>query len=331
VHKSKILGTGSYLPERVVTNADLEKLMDTSDEWIQQRTGIRERRFVDEGVGSSDLGLQASLRALEQARLSPRDIDFIIFATLSPDYNFPGCGCLLQEKLRMETVGALDVRNQCCGFVYSLSIADQYVKTGMYQHILVVGAEVHSTGIEMNTHGRDVAVIFGDGAGAVVVGPSGNGDGQILSTHLHAEGKYAKKLWLEAPASVYHPRLTEQMLRDGKHYPSMDGRYVFKHAVDRFQEVIHEALVANNLGIEDVNLLILHQANLRISEAVTQSLRIPAERVFSNIQKYGNTTAASIPIALDEAVKGGKLRAGDIVLLAAFGSGFTWASAVIRW
>ena len=289
MYKSKILGTGSYLPERVVTNADLEKLMETSDEWIQQRTGIRERRFVDEGVGASDLGVKASLRALEQARLSPRDIDFIVFATLSPDYNFPGCGCLLQEKLGMQTVGALDVRNQCCGFVYGLSVADQYVKTGMYRHILVVGAEVHSTGIELNTHGRDVAVIFGDGGGAVVVGWSGNGDGQILSTHLHSEGKYAKKLWLEAPASIYHPRLTEQMLREGKHYPSMDGRYVFRHAVDRFQEVINEALSTNDLTAADIDLLIPHQANLRISQLVAMGLELTEERVFNNIERYGNT------------------------------------------
>lgn len=329
--KSRILGTGSYLPERVVTNADLEQLMDTTDEWIQQRTGIRERRFVNAGVGTSDLGFYASQRALEASHLTSRDVDFIIFATLSPDYNFPGCGCLLQDKLGVDTIGALDVRNQCCGFLYGLSVADQYVKTGTYRHILVVGAEVHSTGLEMNTHGRDVAVIFGDGGGAVVVGRSENGNSQILSSHLHSEGKYAKKLWLEAPASIYHPRLTEQMLREGKHYPIMDGRYVFKHAVDRFQQVIHEALTANELRIEDIDLLILHQANLRIAEAVTQSLRVAPERVFNNIQKYGNTTAASIPVALDEALKTGKVKTGDIVLLAAFGSGFTWAASVIRW
>jgi 3-oxoacyl-[acyl-carrier-protein] synthase III len=329
--KSTILGTGSYLPERVVTNADLAKLMDTSDEWIQQRTGIRERRFVNEGVGTSDLGLQASLRALEKANLTPQDIDFIIFATLSPDYNFPGCGCLLQEKLGIGNIGALDVRNQCSGFIYSLSIADQFVKTGMYRHILVVGAEVHSTGLELNDRGRDVAVIFGDGGGAVVVGPAENGVSQILSTHLHSEGKHAQKLWLEAPASIFHPRLNEQMLREGRHFPRMDGRYVFKHAVDRLQEVIYEALLANNLALEDINLLIFHQANLRIVEAVTQSLEISSERVFNNIHKYGNTTAASIPIALDEALKEGRLKTGDIIVLAAFGSGFTWGAAVIRW
>jgi 3-oxoacyl-[acyl-carrier-protein] synthase III len=329
--RSRIIGTGSYLPERVVTNLDLAKLMDTSDEWIQQRTGIRERRFVDEGVGTTDLGLNASLCALERAKLTPRDIDFIIFATLSPDYNFPGCGCLLQEKLGIGNIGALDVRNQCSGFIYSLSIADQFVKTGMYRYILVVGAEVHSTGLELNNRGRDVAVIFGDGGGAVVVGPAEDRVSQILSTHLHSEGKHAQKLWLEAPGSIFHPRLDEQMLREGRHFPRMDGRYVFKHAIDRFQEVIYEALSANNLAVEDIDLLILHQANLRIVEAVAQSLKIPSERIFNNIHKYGNTTAASIPIALDEAREEGRLKTGDIIVLAAFGSGFTWGAAVIRW
>lgn len=329
--KSRILGTGSYLPDRVVKNSDLEKLMDTSDEWIQQRTGIRERRFVDEGVGTSDLGYRASMRAIQQAGLTAQDIDFIIFATLSPDYNFPGSGCLLQEKLGVGTIGALDVRNQCSGFIYGLSIADQFIKTGMHRHVLVVGAEVHSTGLELNTRGRDVAVIFGDGGGAVIVGNATEGDSRILSTHMHSEGKYAKRLWLEAPASIHHPRITEEMLREGKHYPHMDGRYVFKHALERFQEVIHEALSANNLAIEDIDCLILHQANLRIAEAVGQSLRIPLDKMFNNIQKYGNTTAASIPIALDEAVKEGKVKSGDLVILAAFGSGFTWGAAAIRW
>ena len=328
---ARILGTGSYLPEKIVTNADLAKVMDTSDEWIRQRTGIRERRFVDPGVGPTDLGLQAARRALQSARLAPDRIDFIIFATLSPDYSFPGCGCLLQEKLGLGTVGALDVRNQCTGFVYSLAIADQFIRTGTYRHILVVGAEVHSSGLEMNTHGRDVAVIFGDGAGAVVVGRSENGNRRILSNPLHAQGKYARKLWLEAPTSLNHPRLTEEMLKEGRHYPQMDGRYVFKHAVDRLQESVLEALADNHLEMADVGLLILHQANLRISEAVVRSLKIPPARVFSNIQRYGNTTAASIPIALDEAVRAGRIQPGEVVVLAAFGSGFTWGASVLRW
>ncbi len=328
---ARILGTGSYLPERVVTNADLEEVMDTSDEWIRQRTGIRERRFVEPGVGPTDLGLQAAHRALHSAGLTPDQIDFIIFATLSPEYNFPGCGCLLQEKLGVGTVGALDVRNQCTGFVYGLSIADQFVRTGTYRHILVVGAEVHSSGLEMNTHGRDVAVIFGDGAGAVVVGRSDSESRRILSSPLHAQGKYARKLWLEVPSSLSQPRLTEEMLREGRHYPHMDGRYVFKHAVERLQESVREALADNRLKIADVALLILHQANLRISEAVIRSLKIPPERVFSNIQRYGNTTAASIPIALDEAVRAGTVQPGDLVVLAAFGSGFTWGATILRW
>ena len=305
--------------------------METSDEWIQQRTGIRERHYVDEGVGSSDLGYEAAQRALQAACMTPQDIDFLIFATLSSDYGFPGSGCLLQDKLGSGTIGALDVRNQCSGFIYGLSIADQYIKTGMYQRILVVGAEIHSTGLELNTRGRDVAVLFGDGAGAVIVGRSREGEGSILSTHLHSQGKYARKLWIEAPGSIFHPRINEEMLRQGRQYPVMDGRHVFKHAVERFQEVIQETLKSNQLNLEEVSLLILHQANLRIAEAVTQALKIDPAKVFCNIQKYGNTTAASIPIALDEALEQGRIKAGDIVLLAAFGSGFTWAGAVLKW
>jgi len=331
VLRSRILGTGSYLPKRVVTNADLEKMMDTSTEWIQQRTGIRERRFVEEGEGTAELGFQASLRALESAGIRAEEIDFIIFATLSPDYTFPGSGCLLQEKLGIAPIGALDVRNQCSGFIYGLSIADQYVRTCTYRRILVVGAEVQSTGLELNTHGRDMGVLFGDGAGAAVLGPAEEGQGVLLSTHLHAEGKYAKKLWLEAPSSTCRPRITEDMLREGRHYPKMDGRFVFKQAVERFQEVIHEALSANSLEVQDIDLLILHQANLRIAEAVLHALQIPPVKAFNNIQKYGNTTAASIPIALDEAVREGRVHSGDIVVLAAFGSGFTWGAAILRW
>jgi len=305
--------------------------MDTSDEWILQRTGICERRFVSEGVGSSDLGLQASLKAIAAAGLSPQDLDLIVFATLSPDYTFPGSGCLLQDKLGIGTIGALDVRNQCSGFIYGLSVADQYVKTGMCQHVLVVGAEVHSTGLELNNRGRDVGVLFGDGAGAVVVGRARENQGCILSTHLHAEGKYAKKLWLEAPGCIFHPRITEEMLREGRHYPRMEGRLVYKHAVERFREVVEEALHANRLTIDDVDLMILHQANMRIAEAVTETLKLSPDRVFNNIHKYGNTTAASIPIALDEALEQGRIETGDLVVLAAFGSGFTWAAALMRW
>lgn len=329
--KSKILGTGFYVPPRVVTNFDLEKLMDTSNEWILERTGIEERRFVDEGVGVADLALEASKQALERAGIGPKELDFIILATLSPDYTFPGSAVLLQDKLGADTIGALDVRNQCSGFIYSLSIADQYIKTGHYKRILVVGSETHSTGIDLTTRGRDVAVLFGDGAGAVVVGPTEEEGKGILSSHLNSEGKYAKELWIEAPGSIYHPRLTHEMIDQGRHYPEMKGRAVFRHAVVRFPEAINEALASNNYQISDIDLLILHQANLRITEFVTKSLGIPEEKVYNNIQRYGNTTAASIPIAIDEALHEGKIKEGSLVLLASFGSGFTWASALIRW
>jgi 3-oxoacyl-[acyl-carrier-protein] synthase-3 len=329
--KSKILGTGFYVPPRVLTNFDLEKLMDTSNEWIVERTGIEERRFVDEGVGVADLALEASKQALERAGIGPKELDFIILATLSPDYTFPGSAVLLQDKLGADTVGALDVRDQCSGFIYSLSIADQYIKTRHYQRILVVGSETHSTGIELTTRGRDVAVLFGDGAGAVVVGPTGEEGKGVLSTHLHSEGKYARELWIEAPGSIYHPRLTHEMIDEGRHLPKMKGRMVFRHAVVRFPEAINEALAANNYQVSDIDLLILHQANLRITEFVAKSLGIPEEKVYNNIQRYGNTTAASIPIAIDEALQEGKIKEGSLVLLASFGSGFTWASALIRW
>lgn len=329
--RTRILGTGFYVPEKVVTNHDLAKMFHTSHEWIVQRTGIEERRYVGEGVGASDLALEASRRAIENAGLTPNDIDFIIFATLSPDYTFPGSGVFLQDKLGVPEIGALDVRTQCSGFIYSLSIADQYIRTGMYRRILVVGAEVHSTGLEFADRGRDVTVIFGDGAGAVVVGPIDEGERGILSTHLHSQGKYAKKLWLESPGSIYHPRLQQRMLDEGSWYPKMDGKYVFKHAVTRLQEVIQEGLEANGLKASDIALLVPHQANLRINQMVAMAMEIPEEKVQNNIQKYGNTTAASIPIALHEAIEEGKVSEGDIVVLAAFGSGFTWASAVIRW
>ncbi|MDZ7294242.1 MAG: ketoacyl-ACP synthase III [candidate division KSB1 bacterium] len=326
---SRIAGTGICVPERVVTNFDLEKLMDTSDQWIRERTGIAERRFVEPGVGSSDLALGASLMALENAGKRPEDVDFIIFATLSPEYPFPGSGCLLQAKLGINDIGALDVRNQCSGFIYGLSVADQYVRTGMYRCVLVVGAEVQSIGLNLSTAGRDTAVLFGDGAGAVVLTPS-DGESGVLSTHLHADGRYAKELWMEHPGCLRRPRLTPEMLTDGSMDPKMNGRAVFKHAVVRFCEAIEEALRANHLDIEQVSLIIPHQANLRITEAVAERFG-GMEKVYSNIHKYGNTTAASIPIALHEAVCEGRIRPGDYVVLVAFGSGFTWASAVVRW
>lgn len=327
---ARILGTGRALPPRVVTNAELTTLMDTSEEWIVQRTGIRERRFVDPGTGSSDLGAEAAGKALAAAGITPKEIDFLVFATLSPDLFFPGGGVLVQEKMGMETIGALDVRTQCTGFLYGLSVAEAYVKGGFYDHVLVIGSEVQSTGMDMSTAGRDISVIFGDGAGAAVVGPGEPGRG-ILSSHLHSEGKYARELMAEAPSSIEHPRISHEMLDAGRHYGKMNGRYVFTHAVRRFPEAIREALAANGRTMEELSLVIPHQANLRITQAVVNALAVPAERVYSNVEKYGNTTAASIPIALDECLEEGRIREGDLVCLAAFGSGFTWASTLIRW
>lgn len=330
--RARIISVGMYVPPKVVTNKDLEKIMDTSDEWIVERTGIRERRFVEEGMGGYEMAYYASLQALERANLRPEDIDFIIYATLSPDYTFPGSGVLLQDKLcPSRTIGAMDVRNQCSGFIYSLAAADAFIRAGYYKYILVVGSEIHSTGLDLSTRGRDVAVLFGDGAGAVIVGPSDDGERGILSCHLHSEGKYARELWVEAPGSIYHPRITHEMIDEGRHYPKMNGRFVFKHAVVRFVEVIKEALDANGFKMEDLSLIIPHQANLRISQFVAQSLGLPEDKVFNNIQKYGNTTAASIPIALFEALEEGKIKEGDLVCLASFGSGFTWASALMKW
>ncbi|MFQ5665648.1 MAG: 3-oxoacyl-ACP synthase III family protein [Candidatus Binatia bacterium] len=328
-----ILGVGRYLPPRTVSNAELTRYMDTTDEWIQQRTGIRERRFSDDGVGSGEMGVEAAKIALQRAALSPNQLDCIIFATLSPDIDMPATACLVQQRLGVAGMPAFDVRNQCSGFLYGLAIADKFVKTGTFDHVLLVGAEVHSTGVDLTTRGREVAVIFGDGAGAVVVGPEPDARRGILSTHLHAQGKFAEKLWIESPGSRLRPRLTEEMIAgpEGRIFPKMQGRYVFRHAVTRFPEVIHEALDAHGVAPADVALFILHQANLRISQMVALGLELPEEKLFNNIQRYGNTTAGSIPIALSEALDGGRLRAGDLVCLAAFGAGFTWASALIRW
>ena len=327
---ARILGTGRALPPRVVTNADLATMMDTTDEWIVQRTGIRERRFVGPGTGSSALGAEASRAAIAAAGLSPGDIGLVVFATLSPDYFFPGGGVFVQEMLGLDTVGALDVRDQCTGFIYGLSVAEAYVKGGFFEHVLVIGAEVQSTGINLSTEGRDMAVLFGDGAGAAVVGPCEPGRG-ILSSHLHSQGKYAKELMAEGPSSIENPRLSHEMLDAGRQWPRMNGRYVFTHAVRRFPEAIGEALAANGLGVGDLSLVIPHQANLRITQAVGAALKLPEDKVYSNIERYGNTTAASIPIALDECVEQGRIREGDLVCLAAFGSGFTWGATLIRW
>ncbi|MFT4698575.1 MAG: 3-oxoacyl-[acyl-carrier-protein] synthase-3 [Flavobacteriaceae bacterium] len=335
MYSSKITGLGSYVPDRVVTNEELSTLMETSDEWIQERTGIKERRWVDEGSGdtSATMGAKAAKIAIERAGLTKDDIDFIIFATLSPDMYFPGCGVQVQDILEMPTVGALDVRNQCSGFVYSMSIADQFIKTGMYKNILVIGSEYHSGGLDLTTRGRSVSVIFGDGAGAAVLSRSEDTTKGILSTHLHSEGKHAKELTVEGP-SIAHwvPEILEENdPNDTSYYPYMNGTFVFKHAVLRFSQAIIEGLKTNNLEASDIGMLIPHQANLRISQFVQKKFGLNDDQVFNNIQKYGNTTAASIPIALTEAWEKGKIKDDDIVVLAAFGSGFTWGSVIIKW
>jgi len=314
-----------------VTNFDFEKMFDTSDEWIQQRTGIVERRFADEGVYCSDLALEASRAALESAGMEAADVDFIIFATLSPDHHFPGSGCYLQKKLGISEIGCMDIRNQCSGFLYSLAVADAFVRVGMYERILVVGAEVHSSALNFTNEGRDVAVLFGDGAGAVVVGPSEDPSRGILSTHLHADGKYADMLKLEIWDISKKPYITAKTLEEGRIWPKMKGKEVFKMAVTKMPEVIEEALEANNLKIDDIDMFVPHQANLRINQFTAARLGVPEEKFFSNIHRYGNTTAGSIPIALSELVEQGSIREGSLVMLVAFGSGFTWGASVIRW
>ncbi|HJZ87789.1 MAG TPA: beta-ketoacyl-ACP synthase III [Polyangia bacterium] len=331
MRRSRILGVGSYVPARVVKNDDLRQWMDTSNEWIIERTGIEERRWVEPGEGPAELGTRATERALSAAGLAASDIQMIVLATLSPHHEFPGTAVFVQRQLGLSGIPALDIRQQCTGFIYGLSIADQYIKSGMYDRILVVGTEVHSTGLDLSTAGRDVAVIFGDGAGAVVVGPSDEERRGILSTHLHADGSLAEMLWIEKPGSQFHPRITAADLAEGRHYPKMQGRQVFKHAVTRMPEAVHEALAANQLALSDLDLLIPHQANLRISEMVQKILGLSDDRVYNNIQRYGNTTAASIPLALDECIQAGRVKPGTTVCLCAFGAGFTWGSALIRW
>ena len=335
MYTSRIKGLGFYVPENVVTNDDLSKLMDTSDEWIQERTGIQQRRHALRGSDTTtSMGVKASLKAIEAAKINKEEIDFIVFATLSPDFYFPGCGVLVQKELGLPTVGALDIRNQCSGFIYALSVADQYIKTGMYKNILVIGAETQSPALDMSTRGRNMAVLFGDGAGAAIVSRSDDPERGILSTHLDSQGEHAEQLAMITPG-VGTKWVTELLAEndpdDVSYYPNMNGQFVFKNAVVRFAEVIEEGLKSNGLSHKDINMLIPHQANLRISQFVQHQFKLTDEQMFNNIMKYGNTTAASVPIALTEAVQQGKIKDGDLVVLAAFGSGFTWASAIIRW
>ena len=335
MYHSKIAGLGFYVPENVVTNDDLSKIMDTNDAWIQERTGIQERRHIIRGEDTTTtMGVKAAKIAIERSKIAYEDIDFVIFATLSPDYYFPGPGVLVQKELGLRTVGALDVRNQCSGFVYAISIADQYIKTGMYKNILVIGSEVHSTGLDMTDRGRGVSVIFGDGAGAAVLTREEDLSKGILSTHLHSEGQLADALIVVAPwmgKCWVTDNLADNDPNDESYLPYMNGQFVFKNAVVRFAEVINEGLQANNLQVNDISMLIPHQANLRISQFIQHKFQLTDNQVYNNIQKYGNTTAASIPIALTEAWENGKIKEGDLVVLAAFGSGFTWGSVIIRW
>lgn len=332
VRSTVIVSSGRYVPRRVVTNRDLEKLMDTTDAWIRERTGIEQRYWVPEegGVGASDLGLEASRIALERAGWKPEDLDLILFATLSPDIFFPGSGCLLQHKLGLTTTPAMDIRNQCTGFLYALATADAFIRSGEMNRILIVGAEVHSTGLDISTRGRTVAVLFGDGAAAVCVEARETSERTgVLATVLHAQGEYADALKVEAPASRLNPRITHEMLDRGEHYPYMDGPTVFKHAVRRLPEVAHEVLRKAGVTLKEVDLIIPHQANYRINQMVGEALKAP-EKVFHNIQRYGNTTAASIPLAWDEAVEMGLVRSGSRVLFLAFGSGFTWGGSLYK-
>ncbi len=347
-----IAGIGKYVPERVVSNDELAKYMDTSDEWIQERTGIKERRFAPKHKETTTtLGAKAAKIAIEKAGIQKEDIDFIVFATLSPDYYFPGCGVLLQRELGITKgeVGALDIRNQCSGFVYGLELCDQYIKTGKYKNILFVCAEMQSMGLEFSNEGRSVAVIFGDGAGAMILQPSNDKNRGVITTHLHSDGTFAEELSLLNPGSHggYHVGkekfgypdentmggafVTQKMLDDKLLCPYMNGKQVFKTAVTKFPEVIKEALSSTGHTIDDIDLFIPHQANLRISQFVQKRLGLPDDKVFNNIQKYGNTTAASIPIAIAEALDEGRLKKGDLLCVAAFGSGYTWGSALIRW
>jgi len=332
MRRTSIKGIGHYVPPRVVTNHDLEKMMNTSDEWIRERTGILERHWAEPGVGTSDLATEAAIRAIENAGIDKSEIDFIVAATLSPDHYFPGIGVQVQAKLGLKEIGALDVRDQCSGFIYALSVADQYIRTGTYKKILLVAAELQSANLDFSDEGRDMAVLFGDGAGALVLEANDSDDGRgLLSCHLFSDGRFVSELWMEKPSSKDNPTFREEFFRQGKFYPRMNGRLVFKNACEKMPQAVMFGLEKLGLTINDVDYLIPHQANDRISLMVARGLKIPEEKVLRNIHKYGNTTAASIPITLSEAVNEGKIRPGMLIALTAFGSGFTWGSAFIRW
>lgn len=328
---SRFLGTGLAVPDRVVTNDELSRLMDTTDEWIRARTGIQERRWVADGETGADLAFKATERALEMASLSAGDLDAIVYATSSPDHFAPGNGVYLQRMLGVSTIPALDIRAQCSGFIYALSVADAWIRAGQFRHILVVGGEVQSTGLEISSAGRHVAVIFADGAGAVVLGPTDSADHGILAFDLHSEGAHAEKLWVDAPGSMYHPRMSHEQLDAGRQFLEMDGKEVFRHAVVRMPQSVRAVMSSTGEAVENLKLLLAHQANLRIAEAMQKELGLRDDQVYNNIMWYGNTTAATIPIALDECVRNGRLQRDDLLVMTAFGSGFLWGSAVVRW
>lgn len=334
--RTRIAGVGGYVPPKVWTNSDLSKLMDTSDEWIRQRTGIEERRWAEVTTVNADLALEASLEAIKNAGITKDQIDMIVYATLSPDHDFPGGACFLQARLGLPGIAALDIRQQCTGFIYGSSIADQFIRTGMYKRVLVVGSEIHSKGLDKTTRGRDVSVLFGDGAGAIVYEAcdvkDSKKDGFLYSTHLHADGAFAKELWLPGIGCGFtHDRADIPKYAEEDIYPKMNGKAVFVHAVKRIPESIVEGLQANGLKLDDVDLFVLHQANLRINEMVAKQLGIPENKVYNTIQKFGNTTAATIPLGMSDAIKAGKLKRGMLVASAAFGSGFTWGSMIFRY
>ncbi len=331
MHRSRILGMGMSVPTRVVTNHDLATKMETSHDWIVERTGIEERRWVSEGETGCSLAAAASKQAIERSGLEPKDIDLIIYATLSPDFFFPGTGVFVQRALGMKEIPCLDIRQQCTGFIYALSIADQYIRSGMMKHVLVIGSEVHSTGLDISTAGRDITVLFGDGAGAAVLGRATDEKHMILSSHIHADGSEAEILWTESPASAHNPRISAEAMAERKHFPSMNGKKVFKHAVMRMPEALMEGMVANKLTLADIDMVIPHQANLRINQMVAKMIGLPDDKIHNNIQKYGNTTAATIPICMHEAIELGKIKSGDMVALVAFGAGLTWGSVFLRY
>jgi 3-oxoacyl-[acyl-carrier-protein] synthase-3 len=329
--RSRILGTGFSVPDRVVTNDELSQLMDTTDEWIRTRTGIEERRWVAEGETGVDLAHRATGRALEMAGVSPGELDAIVYATSSPDHFAPGNGVYLQRLLGISTIPALDVRAQCSGFIYALSVADAWIRSGQFRRVLVVGSEVQSTGLEVSSAGRHVAVIFADGAGAVLLDAGESDNGGILAFDLHSEGAHAEKLWVDSPGSMYHPRVSHEQIDAGRQFLEMDGKEVFRHAVVRMPESVRAVLASAGHRVEELDLLLAHQANLRIAEALQKGLGLRDDQVYNNIMRYGNTTAATIPIALDECVRSGRLKRGDLLAMTAFGSGFMWGSVALRW